>query len=330
MLETNTAGHVSADQRYRAYGRQRDSGPVVTDHRFTGQKYDSTGLYYDNARYYDPALGAFISPDTIVPRPGGSRTNLLDYNRYMYGLGNPVKFRDPSGHCSTLADGSRDLDNDAGCWHAADEVYKSWAADPNYWSGGFDITADDWLANVATQGYATETFIQGELHRFWAPQFQAWGVQHPTYNPAPRMHPAPEYAPVNLPNPCNFWDCPAIVLDLASLGTSIAQTGAAGCTATGVGAPVCGPATAYLTTVDIGLNAISIGYESYKYMQGDGTLFDLSVTLTDRAVKPTAEILGAGASATPGIGVAYDVVMLGYDIFVDPFVRTPGQVQIAR
>ncbi len=45
VLETNTAGHVSADQRYRAYGNQRDNGPVVTDHRFTGQKYDSTGLY---------------------------------------------------------------------------------------------------------------------------------------------------------------------------------------------------------------------------------------------------------------------------------------------
>lgn len=25
-------------------------------------------------------------------------TNVLDYNRYMYGLGNPVKFSDPSGH----------------------------------------------------------------------------------------------------------------------------------------------------------------------------------------------------------------------------------------
>ncbi len=105
MLETNTAGHVSADQRYRAYGRQRDSGPVVTDHRFTGQKYDGTGLYYYNARYYDPALGAFISPDTIVPRPGGSRTNLLAFNRYMYTLGNPLRYTDPSGHFwETVAD----------------------------------------------------------------------------------------------------------------------------------------------------------------------------------------------------------------------------------
>ena len=39
----------------------------ATDHQYTGQKQDGTGLYYDNARYYDPALGQFVSPDTLVP-----------------------------------------------------------------------------------------------------------------------------------------------------------------------------------------------------------------------------------------------------------------------
>ena len=37
MLET-VGVNVTADQRYYAYGKQRDAGPVVTDHRFTGQK----------------------------------------------------------------------------------------------------------------------------------------------------------------------------------------------------------------------------------------------------------------------------------------------------
>jgi len=50
-------------------------------------------MYY-NARYYDPQIGHFISPDTIVPNP----TNVLDYNRYMYVRGNPISFSDPSGH----------------------------------------------------------------------------------------------------------------------------------------------------------------------------------------------------------------------------------------
>ena len=67
MLTTDTSTNPSGDQRYYAYGKQRDFGPVATDHQFTGQKLDGTGLQYYNARYYDPTLGTFISPDTIVP-----------------------------------------------------------------------------------------------------------------------------------------------------------------------------------------------------------------------------------------------------------------------
>jgi len=55
---------------------------------------DSSGLYYYNARYYDPTLGTFLSPDTIVPDPG----TVIDYNRYTYSRANPLRFVDPSGH----------------------------------------------------------------------------------------------------------------------------------------------------------------------------------------------------------------------------------------
>ena len=49
-------------------------------------------MYY-NARYYDPALGTFISPDSIIPDPG----MVIDYNRFLYVRGNPFKYTDPSG-----------------------------------------------------------------------------------------------------------------------------------------------------------------------------------------------------------------------------------------
>jgi len=85
----------------RAYGKQRDTGAVVTDHKFTGQKLDGTGLQYYNARYYDPAIGVFISPDAVVP----DATNVFDYNRYMYVAGNPLRLTDSSGHFwDTVAD----------------------------------------------------------------------------------------------------------------------------------------------------------------------------------------------------------------------------------
>ena len=52
-------------------------------------------MYY-NARYYDPALGTFVSPDTLVPDPG----MVIDYNRFLYVRGNPLGYTDPSGHDS--------------------------------------------------------------------------------------------------------------------------------------------------------------------------------------------------------------------------------------
>ena len=44
--------------------------------RFTGQTLDSVagGLYFYNARYYDPALGRFAQADTIVPQPGNPQS----------------------------------------------------------------------------------------------------------------------------------------------------------------------------------------------------------------------------------------------------------------
>lgn len=93
VLETGNTGAMTADQQYYTYGRQRDSGPVVTDHKFTGQKQDATGLLYYGARYYDPGIGQFISPDTLVPDP----SQLLDHNRYAYARANSMRYPDTNG-----------------------------------------------------------------------------------------------------------------------------------------------------------------------------------------------------------------------------------------
>jgi hypothetical protein len=50
-------------------------------------------MYYD-ARWYDPALGRFVSPDTLVSDP----SNPQSLNRYAYVLANPLKYSDPTGH----------------------------------------------------------------------------------------------------------------------------------------------------------------------------------------------------------------------------------------
>ena len=94
VLKTNTSGNAITYQSYYAYGRKRGGGTLPTDRQYTGQQKDKTGLYYYNARYYDPGLGQFVSPDTIVPDP----SKVFDYNRYMYVRGNAINLNDPTGH----------------------------------------------------------------------------------------------------------------------------------------------------------------------------------------------------------------------------------------
>ncbi len=94
-IETDLTGSVTAERRYFAFGGERaSSGNLLTENQFTSQKLDGTGLYYYGARYYDPEIGQFISPDTIVPSAG----EVFAYNRYMYTFGNPLNYVDPSGN----------------------------------------------------------------------------------------------------------------------------------------------------------------------------------------------------------------------------------------
>jgi hypothetical protein len=53
------------------------------------------------ARWYDPYLARWLSADTLVPDPA----NPQSLNRYTWVLGNPLKYRDPSGHME-IYDGS--------------------------------------------------------------------------------------------------------------------------------------------------------------------------------------------------------------------------------
>lgn len=128
LYQDHLGGTAAVDggqsQRYYPYGATR-SGTVSTDYQFTGQKLDSgTGLYYYGARYYDAALGRFISADAIVQtggrRPTAAQPLVVSYasagsaqagasqsppvtdpqflNRYTYTRNNPLAYVDGSGH----------------------------------------------------------------------------------------------------------------------------------------------------------------------------------------------------------------------------------------
>ena len=74
---------------------------MPTDIAFTGHRTDATtNLMFYQARYYSPALGRFVSADTIVPGAGNPQA----FNRYSYVNNNPVKYIDPSGHMAVCPD----------------------------------------------------------------------------------------------------------------------------------------------------------------------------------------------------------------------------------
>ena len=97
------SNEVVAEYSYDAWGNQNvknkneDNIGDINPIRYRGYYYDKeTGLYYLNARYYDPKLGRFISPDTfsILDDTMGEINGL---NLYMYCKDNPVMYADPSG-----------------------------------------------------------------------------------------------------------------------------------------------------------------------------------------------------------------------------------------
>ena len=95
-ITATSTGAKGAEVRYKPWGENRyTSGTTLTTFRFTGQRQESgIGLYFYNARWYDPYLNRWIQPDTIIPNPN----NTLDWDRYSYTKNNPIRYNDPTGH----------------------------------------------------------------------------------------------------------------------------------------------------------------------------------------------------------------------------------------
>ena len=95
-VTTDSAGNRVTELRYYPYGDSRyNPGSQITTYRFTGQRWDSgTALYWYNSRWYDPLIGRFLAPDSIIPSPGNPQA----LNRYSYVGNRPLILVDPSGH----------------------------------------------------------------------------------------------------------------------------------------------------------------------------------------------------------------------------------------
>jgi RHS repeat-associated protein len=97
-VAATSAGAEAGRQRYTPFGTPRGSATLAaTDFRFTNQRSEEAALgsLYDyGARFYSPALGRFLSADTVVPSPGNPQA----LNRYSHAYNNPLKYIDADGH----------------------------------------------------------------------------------------------------------------------------------------------------------------------------------------------------------------------------------------
>ena len=99
----DASGYAVARYRYDTWGNNIidpwDSGLGIANinpHRYRSYRLDlETGLYYLNARYYDPSIGRFISADSINYLDPSSEQGL---NLYAYGNNNPVMYMDNTGN----------------------------------------------------------------------------------------------------------------------------------------------------------------------------------------------------------------------------------------
>lgn len=109
----NNVGAVVNHIKYDSYGNViSESNPAVnTRYKYTGREFDAeTEMQYNRARYYDAAIGRFISEDPIGFEAG-------DVNIYRYVANSPVDSRDPDGLQKNKDQGGFKMGRDE--WHGS-------------------------------------------------------------------------------------------------------------------------------------------------------------------------------------------------------------------
>ncbi len=95
---TDALGSITDTYDYDAYGTLIDSTGTTENHYlYTGEQFDgSLDNYYLRARYYNYAIGRFMSMDSWA----GVNSDPVTLNKYLYGNSDPVNNVDPSGKFS--------------------------------------------------------------------------------------------------------------------------------------------------------------------------------------------------------------------------------------
>jgi RHS repeat-associated protein len=152
-LLTDSNGDVVGRYGYDPFGKPINA-PTQDVRMWHGERFDhDSGLIYMNARFYDPELGRFASPDSIIPDP--YRPQSLD--RYAYVENDPANYTDPSGHMKMQVEQRKEAAAES-FWGAM--YNRALAAGCEPWSTCVPITSSTIITEIAgkpeTRGFWNE------------------------------------------------------------------------------------------------------------------------------------------------------------------------------
>ena len=96
VVDVASGSTILDSYRYDPFGNiLSQTGSFPNPYLYAGEPYDpETGNYYLESRYYDPATGRFLTPDTLAGNPADP----LNLDLYVYVDNNPLTRIDPTGH----------------------------------------------------------------------------------------------------------------------------------------------------------------------------------------------------------------------------------------
>lgn len=189
IAATDENGTLLWEERYEPYGERYYEPSAASENKrsFTGHAEDSGGLVYAGARYYNPEIGRFYSPD---PARLTIDSSAFVSSRYAYGNLNPYGFVDPDGrdNIAVAVDTQMSVSGNVGHQNGAYrtyrfDVYKT----PNWMSpnaqarsyrfvgelvGSFQLTFEARMVNTDNRGsiqgdqakIAEVTVVEGGKH----------------------------------------------------------------------------------------------------------------------------------------------------------------------